>query len=80
MDDPRNESVDDIIDQMIGDEKKNNYIRIQNRENSINYALDIAKEDDYILIIGKGRDNYMAIGNERISYSDYDVIKNYFTK
>ena len=78
MDDPRNESVDDIIDQMIGEEKNNNYIRIQNREQAIFYALDIAEENDYVLIIGKGRDNYMAIGDERIDYCDYDVIYKYF--
>ena len=78
MDDPRNESVDDIINQMIGEETNDNYIRIQNREKAIFYALDIAKENDYVLIIGKGRDNYMAIGNERIDYCDYDVIYKYF--
>lgn len=78
MDDPRNESVDDIIDQMIGKETKKNYIRIQNREKAIFYALDIATENDYVLILGKGRDNYMAIGDERIDYCDYDVIYKYF--
>ena len=78
MDDPRNESVDDIINQMIGEEKNTNYIRIHNREKAIFYAFDIAKENDYVLIIGKGRDNYMAIGDERIDYCDYDVIYKYF--
>ncbi|MCI8347524.1 MAG: UDP-N-acetylmuramoyl-L-alanyl-D-glutamate--2,6-diaminopimelate ligase [Bacilli bacterium] len=78
MDDPRYESVDSIIDQMIGDEKKNNYIRIINREEAIRYALDIAEENDLVLILGKGRDNYMAIEDKRIDYCDYDVISRYF--
>ena len=78
MDDPRNESVDDIIDDMIKDSNNKNYIRIQNRKKAIFYAFDIAEEDDYVLIIGKGRDNYMAIGDEKIAYSDYDVIEKYF--
>ena len=76
MDDPRYESVDSIIDEMVGDKK--DYIRIVNREEAINYALSIASKGDVVLILGKGRDNYMAIKDKKIPYSDYDVISNYF--
>lgn len=76
MDDPRGESVNDIIDQMVGN--NTNYIRIIDREEAIKYALSIASEDSTVLIMGKGRDNYMAIGDKKIPYSDYDVIKKYF--
>ena len=31
------------------------------REEAIKYALDIASKDSVVLILGKGRDNYMAI-------------------
>ena len=79
MDDPRYEEVNDIIDDMISDSNKTNYIRIIDREKAIYYAFDNALKDDYILIIGKGRDNYMAIEDKRIPYCDYDVILNYFT-
>lgn len=76
MDDPRNEDVDKIIDEMAGDET--NYIRIKDRYDAINYALSIAHPNSIVLILGKGRDEYMAIGDEKVSYCDYDVIKNYF--
>ena len=76
MDDPRNEDVDKIIDEMVGD--STNYIRIKDREDAINYALSIANKDSIVLILGKGRDNYMAIGDKKIKYSDYDVVENYF--
>ena len=79
MDDPRNENVDYIIDDMISISNKTNYKRIISRSNAIKYALDLAKEDDVVLILGKGRDNYMAIGDEKIPYNDYDEIKEYFT-
>ena len=78
MDDPRYEKVDDIIDDMLKDTKKNNYTRIVDRKEAINYALSHAKKDDYVLIIGKGRDNYMALEDKRVPYSDYEVIKSYF--
>ena len=38
------------------------------------------KEDDIVLILGKGRDNYMAIGDEKIPYNDYEEIEEYFTR
>ena len=76
MDDPRWEDVNDIINQMVGEDT--NYIRIINREEAIHYALSIARKDNVVLILGKGRDNYMAIEDKKIKYNDYDVIKKYF--
>ena len=80
MDDPRSESVDDIIDDMISESNKINYLRINDRSDAINKGLSSCKKGDIILIIGKGRDNYMAIGNKKIPYNDFDVIKKYFEK
>ena len=77
MDDPRNEDVNEIIDQMVGKEK--DYIRIPDRVEAIHYAFDIATKGDLVLILGKGRDNYMAIGDKKIKYNDYETISNYFT-
>jgi len=79
MDDPRNENVDEIIEQMVSD-NNGNYIKINNRKEAIHTALQKASTNDIVLIAGKGRDNYMAIGNEYVPYSDYDVICEYFDK
>lgn len=78
MDDPRRENVDTIIDEMVGDNK--DYIRITDRSEAINYALDIACKGDIVLILGKGRDNYMAIDEKKVKYSDIDEIKKHFEK
>lgn len=80
MDDPRFESVNQIIDDMLKESNNTNYLRIIDRKEAIQKALSIAKEGDYVLVIGKGRDTYMAIKNRYESYSDYEVIKNYFSK
>ena len=61
---------------MVGDDT--DYVRITDREEAIKYALSIAKKGSVVLILGKGRDNYMAIKDKKIPYSDYDVISNYF--
>ena len=78
MDDPRFEDVDDIIDQMVGDSK--DYYRIVDREDAIRFALSIAPPKSVVLILGKGRDNYMAIKDKKIHYNDYDVVYHYFHK
>lgn len=78
MDDPRHEKVSDIINDLIGDSIKTNYEKIEDREKAIFKALDMAHEGDVIAILGKGKDNYMAIESKKIPYSDYKVIEKYF--
>ena len=79
MDDPRFEDPSAIIDQMVLDTTKE-YFRIIDREEAIQYALSIADVGCVVLILGKGRDNYMAIEDKKIHYNDYDVIYHYFHK
>lgn len=78
MDDPRYESVDAIIDDMLSDTEKTNYLRILKRDEAIYKAFNIAEKGDVVLVLGKGRDNYMAIEDKKIYYSDYDVVAKYF--
>lgn len=77
MDDPRYESVDDIIDQMVGDTNKE-YMRIVDRKEAIYKAFELVDKDSVVLVLGKGRDNYMAIEDRKEKYSDFEVIKSYF--
>ncbi len=80
MDDPRYEDVNIIIDEMIGEYDGDNYIRIIDRVDAINYALSNADSGDVVLILGKGNDNYMAIEDKRLPYNDINVVKEYFEK
>ena len=79
MDDPRCENVEEIIDQLVS-LSECSYERIIDREQAIRHALEIAKPQDIVLIAGKGIDNYMAINNEYLPYSDLEVIQNFFHK
>jgi UDP-N-acetylmuramyl-tripeptide synthetase len=78
MDDPRHEDVNEIIDELVSGTNKTNYERIIDRTEAIKKALDMATNDDIVLIAGKGDDNYMAIGDEYLPYKDEDVVINYF--
>ena len=77
MDDPRYENVDEIINEMVSTSNKD-YIRIINREAAIARAFELADSDSVVLVIGKGRDNYMAIEDKKIPYCDFDTIEKYF--
>jgi len=78
MDDPRYEKVEDIIREMIQEVEKDNYTIIKSRKKAIRTALKMAKKDDIVLILGKGEDNYMAVGGKYKKYSDLKEVSNYF--
>lgn len=80
MDDPRYENVQDIINDLISKSDNKNYEIIIDRKEAINKALSIAKDGDVVLIAGKGIDNYMAIEDKYIPYSDLEVINDYYNK
>ena len=78
MDDPRYENLDDIFKDMLQDVTKTNYLLIKNRKKAIYKAFTLAKENDIILILGKGKDDYMAIKNKYAKYNDIKTISKYF--
>ena len=78
MDDPRNEDPNEIIDDLVSESNKTNYERIIDRKEAIYKALSIAQPKDIVLVVGKGRDDYMAINDDYLPYCDYDVIKSYY--
>ena len=76
-DNPRFEEPDEIIDQIEVGVKKltNNYIKIENRKNAIEYAMKIAKRGDVILIAGKGQENYQDIKGVKYHFSDKEIVQ-----
>ena len=74
MDDPRYEDVNNIIEEMIGNNKKKNYLKIINRTKAIEKGISLCKRNYILLILGKGSDTYMAINNKLEYYSDYDTV------
>jgi len=87
--DPRNEKVFDINKEILeGVDKKfervesskhkltkNYVIKFEDRENAINYALNIAEPNDTVLITGKGHEESMNMGRGEISWNDIEITK-----
>ena len=67
-DDPRFENVDDIIKDILELSTKTNYEIIKDRPKAIQHACSIAKENDLILLLGKGSDKYQAVEDRREYY------------
>lgn len=74
-DNPRTESADDIIcDILKGIDKTCRYTVIPNRTEAIRYALDTAKDGDVILLAGKGHEEYEIGKNGKMPYSERDIV------
>ena len=76
-DNPRKENTKTITKDIIAGFNCNNYSLFENREKGLKKALSLAKKDDLIIILGKGRENYQKIGNLKIRHSDLKIIQNF---
>ncbi|MCL2846818.1 MAG: UDP-N-acetylmuramoyl-L-alanyl-D-glutamate--2,6-diaminopimelate ligase [Firmicutes bacterium] len=75
-DNPRMESPRSIALQILAGVKihTDKYHMEIDRTAAINYALDMARAGDIVLIAGKGAEDYLDIGGRKTPYSDYAVI------
>lgn len=73
-DNPRNESPENIIDDIKqGISNELQLIVEMDRRKAIKQAVKLAGEKDIVLIAGKGHEQYQIIANEKIPFSDVEV-------
>ncbi|MFH1833060.1 MAG: UDP-N-acetylmuramoyl-L-alanyl-D-glutamate--2,6-diaminopimelate ligase [Candidatus Levyibacteriota bacterium] len=74
--DPRSESIEEISNQIAqGIEDKNKMLMIPNRQEAINKAIKMAKEDDFILITGKAHEKSMNYGHGEEPWNEYEAVE-----
>lgn len=73
-DDPRDEKVMDICNQIATGISKTPYIIVEDRYDAIRQAIEIADEKDTILILGKGDEKFIYRQYGREPYEGDDVI------
>jgi len=84
--DPRSEDPQAIIDEIVsgcfaeGAVEGRNFVRIPDRREAIRFALGQVREGDYLLILGKGHETTMAIGEVEYPWSDHQVVREEFTR
>lgn len=78
-DNPRFEDPQKIILDIVEGVKQNSvYYTFIDRKEAINYALEIARKGDIVLIAGKGHEEYQIIEDKRIPFSDKQVVLEFF--
>ena len=77
-DNPRDENPKEIIRE-IKQNMNNNYKIIYDRKKAIQEGIKMLKENDVLLILGKGHEEYQIIDNKKIFFSDlytvYDILR-----
>jgi UDP-N-acetylmuramoyl-L-alanyl-D-glutamate--2,6-diaminopimelate ligase len=71
-DNPRTEDPDAIIADILTGLSDCSYEKISDRSDAIARAVELAGEDDTIVIAGKGHEDYQEINGEKLPFSDLE--------
>ena len=76
-DNPRSEKPEDILKEIeVGVKPLNKeYKMVVDRKEAIKVAIEMAKENDSIIIAGKGHEDYQIIGDKTIHFDDAEVAR-----
>jgi len=70
IDDPHNEDVNQIIGDMLKGVKRNNYEICLDRGKAISKGIELLKDKDILMILGKGHEEIIIYKDEKIPFND----------
>ena len=76
-DNPRYEKPEDIINDMLGELKKDNYLIEIDRKKAIQKGIDLLKENDVLLVLGKGHETEQITNGVTNYFNDKEEILKY---
>jgi len=80
IDDPHNEDIKQIIDDMLKENKATNYEICLDRGKAIEKGIDLLNDQDILMILGKGHEEVIIYKNEKIPFNDrnkvLEILKN----
>jgi len=82
-DNPRSEkplSIINMIEEGIKDNGAGKYTNEVDRKKAIFKALEMAAENDVVIIAGKGHESYQEFKNYKIPFCDWEVVKEWVEK
>ena len=79
-DDPHFEEPNQIVKDMTKRYQGKNYEICLDRQKAIEKGIHLLMENDVLLILGKGHEEFMIIGKEKIPFNDKKVVLDYLKK
>lgn len=79
-DDPRDEDVTGICQQIAIGIKNKKYLIIEDRRQAIKKAFDLAEKGDIVALCGKGHEQSLAVGDQEIPWSDQEEVRKLLKK
>ena len=76
-DNPRTEDEKQIMNDILNGLNKENHEVIFDREEAIKKGINMLQENDILMILGKGHEDYQIIGKEKIHFSDKEIVNKY---
>jgi len=76
-DNPRTEDEKKIMNDIVSGIEKDNYEIIHDRVSAIRKGLEMLNNNDTLLILGKGHEDYQIIGHDKIHLSDKEEVEKY---
>ena len=74
-DNPDNEPISEIIDEIAEDIPPEKCIKIPDRAEAIYRALEMAGSGDFILFAGKGHEEYQLVNGKKLFFSEKETIR-----
>lgn len=74
-DNPRDEEPNQIINDLLKEKTNNNYIIELDRKKAIERGIKMLTNNDILLILGKGHENYQIIRNKKTHFSDKETVE-----
>lgn len=74
-DNPRDEDPNQIINDLLKEKVNDNYIIELDRKTAIKKGIEELTNNDILLILGKGHENYQIIGSNKTHFSDKETVQ-----
>ena len=72
--DPRTEDEDQIINDLLSGATNNNYLVEKDRAKAIQAGINMLKDNDILLILGKGHEEAIIMNGYKIPFNDYETV------
>ena len=79
-DDPHFENQEEIYLDMTKGLKYDNYEIVRDRKEAITKGIDMLKENDTLLILGKGHEEFISIKGDKIPFNDTKIANEYINE